>query len=577
MMQYGSRGSVTDMQDLSSKRGIRRLRLTLTDSGDTSSGQDAASKVDKVVNGSQLRKNGYVQQARSAGTEPSVQNAAIVTNGVREKPTENGPKVYGVVQRMGTDSQQEVMAYGWPVNHLRDEMRYIREVRESLEKVRENMYGQFGGVQQSMQKLSQDIKVAYVQRQCLESEVRVRTAAMDSYDQMNNSLISSNIELQKTLLESCSNRVQTQEEMKSLRSSREQVDTKVKEMEQQLAAAHAENSTLRLQVESSQDASSVKLQEMTLRLQRQYEERLEEEKRKHIEEIKALQAEISAYVRRIEEAEQNGRIAEAKIAERDERISEVERLMDCMGQEKGQLQQKLQDCELSLRRLEQTDQTDATTVKRSKQLEEEATDLRERIKHLNDMVFSQQKKVKGMIKEVDTLRRKVAQKDMHITDLLDRISIVQCENNELEDKLKYFMSEQNSMKESLSTRDIGVGCDLPLRTAAESQSAVPVMPRPVGYSPVPPNRVDSSVLRYTPSQYSSLLQSYSIHNGREVKAAGAAGPAQPYSAQTWGSPGPSSPEGPPPVRSNPRARAHSNRFYTPYMKLMEISANIKIE
>lgn len=33
------------------------------------------------------------------------------------------------------------------------------QVRDSLEKVRERMYGQFGGMQQSMQKLSQDIRV----------------------------------------------------------------------------------------------------------------------------------------------------------------------------------------------------------------------------------------------------------------------------------------------------------------------------------------------------------------------------------------------------------------------------------
>lgn len=33
------------------------------------------------------------------------------------------------------------------------------QVRDSLEKVRERMYGQFGGMQQSMQKLSQEIRV----------------------------------------------------------------------------------------------------------------------------------------------------------------------------------------------------------------------------------------------------------------------------------------------------------------------------------------------------------------------------------------------------------------------------------
>ena len=40
------------------------------------------------------------------------------------------------------------------------------QVRDSLEKVRERMYGQFGGMQQSMQKLSQEIRVMNNVTQC---------------------------------------------------------------------------------------------------------------------------------------------------------------------------------------------------------------------------------------------------------------------------------------------------------------------------------------------------------------------------------------------------------------------------
>lgn len=102
-------------------------------------------------------------------------------------------------------------------------------MRDSLEKVRERMYGQFGGMQQSMQKLSQEIRVknaaaprdclrkcvelgfnvkmhaavwvsqeANTHRRSLESEVKTRTSAMDAYDQMNSSLIATNIGLQVT-------------------------------------------------------------------------------------------------------------------------------------------------------------------------------------------------------------------------------------------------------------------------------------------------------------------------------------------------------------------------------------------
>ncbi|KAJ8340464.1 hypothetical protein SKAU_G00350970 [Synaphobranchus kaupii] len=505
MQKYSSGGSVTTTtttdEDLPSQRRIRRLRLTLH-AGEPSTGKDEAQNVtakemdEKAANGMKRRRNGYV--------EPQEQHPTGVTNGVREKSPQRGPKRYGVVS---TDSQQEVMAREWSVNHLRDQMNYIREVRDSLEKVRERMYGQFGGMQQSMQKLSQEIRSSNAQRQSLEMEVKTRTAAMDSFDQMNSSLISSNIDLQKSLLENCTERVEARDKIKSLCSSCQQAEERLRERDKELTAAHAENQYLRLQVEASQEANSQALQEMTRKLQSQYEEQLQNEQRKHREEVEELQAQIDQYMRRLEEAEKNVRIAEAKIAERDQRINEVERLLDCMGQEKSQLQQKLDECETRLNRLEKTDQVDGNTAKRSRQLEGEALELRERIKHLNDMVFCQQRKVKGMIEEVETLRTKMVQKDLFITDLLDKIALVECENNELDDKLKSFVSVQNESGGAVETRDIGVGCDLPLRP--ETQSGDEAELRPVRQSPLPRCRIDSSLLNYSPVQYSRWLQSNS--------------------------------------------------------------------
>uniref|UniRef100_A0A3B3ZS85 Uncharacterized protein n=1 Tax=Periophthalmus magnuspinnatus TaxID=409849 RepID=A0A3B3ZS85_9GOBI len=341
-------------------------------------------------------------------------------NGVPQSSLQpHGPKVYGVVQRTGSDRQQEVMAREWSVSHLQNEMRYIREVRDSLEKVRERMYSQFGGMQQSMQKLTQEIKV------------KIRTEGMDSFDQMNSSLISANLGL-----------VDLREEVKTLRSTFEKNQEKLRDKENELAQAQAENQMLRLQVESSQEAGTRALHELSAKLQREYEEKLLEQQRKHREEIENLQ-------------------------------------------EKSQLQKKLHTCEQRIRLLELSDTTDSNVVQkyvfllylanyalfytsycylfilfRSKQLESEAADLKERIKHLNDMVFCQQRKVKGMIEEVESLRVQVAQKDMFISELLDRIAIVECENNELEDKLKYFMSTQSRPREALDTREVGVDCDL---------------------------------------------------------------------------------------------------------------------
>ncbi|XP_038825068.1 early endosome antigen 1-like [Salvelinus namaycush] len=616
MLRYSSPGSVTTTEDSSeqpSERRIQRLRLTLH-TGDN--GQNEIKKPtsdtqeEKVVNGT-WKKNRLIQRERPAGSESPVQQLRAATNGELETSLQrqHGPKVYGVLQRTGSDRQQEVMACEWSVNHLRDEMRYIREVRDSLEKVRERMYGQVGGMQQSMQKLSQDIRTANSQRKTLEKEVRVRTAAMDSFDQMNSSLISANIDLQKSLLESCHNRVDSQDEMKSLRSSFQQAEERLKERERQLELAQAENCTLKLKVESSQEANSHAVQEVTARLQRQYEERLQEEQRKHREEIEKLQAQIDEYIRRLEEAEKNAKIAEAKIAERDQRISEVERLLDCMGQERGHLQKKLQECEQRLRSMEVTYKTDATVAKSSQKLEEEAGELRERIKHLNDMVFCQQRKVKGMIEEVESLRAKLAQKDMFISELLDRIAIVECENNELEDKLKYFMSVQSVPREVVQTREIGVGCDLlprpeiqgyEVETNVQPPAAhyqprqTPIHPSSTEYlgqsrtfrsGPPPPSRLESSLLRYSPPEYSRYLSTNSSRSFGTLTSPtlSSSGPLSPDQSSTEESASvqitdtASSPEADISAPSCSRARSSPSKINTPFMKLIEITAKINIE
>lgn len=617
MLRPGTPGSVTtvaDVPDHQNERSVRRLRLTLHP-GESKIGQRSKTENtdDKALNGRWKKKNGFIRE-RPAGRESPVdmeEHHGGLANGVSSEAglaSGGGPKVYGVVQRRSGESQeQEVMARHWSINHLQDEMKYIREVRDSLEKVREKMYGQFGGMQQSVEKLSRELKAANSHKRSLESEVRVRTAAMESFDQMNTNLISANIDLQKSLLSTCHDRVGTRDELRSMRGLYERSEVKLREQERQLAAAQEENRTLKRQAEVSREAGAQALRDMSSRLQQQYEERLQEQQRKHTDEIEALQAQIDVYVKRIEELERNAKIAEAKIAERDQRISALERLLDCMGVERSQLTQKLQDTEQRLQQLQHMEQQDPTVNKRAEQLEEEAAELKERIKHLNDMVFSQQRKVKKMIEEVEQLRSKVAQKDMFISELLDRLAIVECENNELEDKLKYFMSVQSAPeKDKPQTRDIGLGCDIPITRSVPSPSTqrespllsnhIPpapltggsisdTLPLPTRPRPSPPNsRLSNTLLRYTPGQYSQYLQnsqSPSLLLRDQAHTPPSSLPVADFtvsdsSIQTSSPASPSS-EDMPTLSPVPPVRTAQSRVYTPFMRLMEISAKLNIE
>ncbi|XP_017260335.1 protein GRINL1A isoform X1 [Kryptolebias marmoratus] len=640
MRRYGSRPTVStitttteDSEDSLSERRVQRLRLTLPAANNGNKEAKTADTVEKDVSETWKKKNGLIRRERPAGRESPQQHLRDTTNGVPETSLQHhGPKVYGVVQRTGSDREQELMAREWTVSHLQDEMKYIREVRDSLEKVRERMYGQFGGMQQSMEKLSREIREANSHRMSLESEVKTRTAAMESFDQMNSSLISANLSLQKSLLENCQNKVDRRDEVKSLRSTFEKTQEKLRDKERELAAAQVENQTLKLQVESTREANTRAMQELAEKLQMEHEEELRKQQQKHREEIENLQAQLDEYIRRLEEAERTIRISEAKIAERDQRIIEVERLLDCMGKEKLQLQKKLQESEQRLRLMKLTDTTDAAAAKRSKELKSETEDLKERIKHLNDMVFCQQRKVKAMIEEVESLRAQVAHKDMFISELLDRIAIVECENNELEDKVKYFMSTQNRPREVLETRDVGVGCDLlPSREAqshdvervhlhsthlpspSEPPLSSPQPPSPITsssptqwspstptFSPSsssssfnftmplqtrtfrptnpPPSRLENSLLKYTPVQYSRSLESgSSAQNGLSSHSYPSKDRPVQYGRDEVDAGTQSSQQESTSSSSSSRPKPERRQVYTPFMKLMEMTAKINIE
>ncbi|MBN3296299.1 MYZAP protein, partial [Amia calva] len=584
MIKYGSGSTVTtsETQDPASDRRVRRLRLTLH-SNDVH--LDEMGAPDSAVKTSRRRRNGYThQETPTVGELPILHLSSISNRGKGATP--KNAKIYGVVHRPTSGSREEVVACEWSLNQLQDEMKYIREVRDSLEKVRERMYGEFGGMKRSIQKLSREMHVANSQQQTIQAELKVKTEALESFDQMNSSLMSATIDLQKTVLENCLERTERREEVKSLRSSYERALESMQEKERQLAAALAENENLRLKIESSQEANSEVLKEMTQRMYKEYEERLQEEQRKHREEIEAFQARIDDYVKQIEETNEKVKIMEAKIIERDERLIELERLIGCMEQEKSHFTQKLKECEMRMRRLRQCDHVDAAVLKRSRQLEEEASSLKERIKHLNDMVFCQQRKVKDMIEEVNMLKSKLMRKDMYIAELLDRISIVECENNELQDKLNFFLPHQNGTWASVETLDGGLSSDLPLSPKLQPQGEVhynPFLANPEENSSVPTNLVqpnpfldtveENTPLPTSPRPTSPVQPNPFLDSAVETSP----DPTSPVSSSpTPTSSAPTSPVPTSPVQSSP-ARGHQSRIYTPYMQLMEISARLPVE
>ncbi|NWI84178.1 MYZAP protein, partial [Dryoscopus gambensis] len=385
-----------------------------------------------------------------------------VPNGMSPGKLSHG-MVYGVVHRTDNNHKREMVVYGWSADQLKEEMNYIKEVRATLEKVRKKMYGEYDEMKRKIQQLTNELKVTNAHQESLENHVRVQAAALDSFSEMNSSLTSASIDLQKTLVDVTLENTDIREQIRNLKHTHEQSMEKLREKQKQLETAQIENQLLKLKVRYINSPKNTA---------HQYEEKMREEEQKHKAEKEMLLEETNRLLKAIEEANKKMQITETSIQEKDQRIGELDRLIERMEEERHQLQKQLELNELQISGAKSENNSNS---ERSQHLEEVAAGLRERIKHLDDMVHCQQKKVKHMVEEIEMLRKKVKEKELFIIQLLEKISFLECENKELQDKLDYFM--ENQPKTNIETRDTAVECDLPYSTNIENRS--PESPRPV--------------------------------------------------------------------------------------------------
>uniref|UniRef100_A0ABK0M1C9 Myocardial zonula adherens protein n=1 Tax=Rattus norvegicus TaxID=10116 RepID=A0ABK0M1C9_RAT len=347
-----------------------------------------------------------------------------LSNGESTKKLPQGV-VYGVVRRSDPNQQKEMVVYGWSTNQLKEEMNYIKDVRATLEKVRKRMYGDYDEMRQKIRQLTQDLSVSHAQQDYLDSHIQAQASALDSFNAMNSALALDSVGLQKTLVDVTLENSNIKDQIRHLQQTYEASMDKLREKQRQLEAAQMENQLLKMREETN------------------------------------------SFLKAIEEANKKMEAAELSLEEKDQRIGELDRLIERMEKERHQLQLQLLEHET-----EMSGEMADFDKNRYQQLEEASASLRERIRHLDDMVHCQQKKVKQMVEEIESLKKKVQQKQLLILQLLEKISFLEGENNELQSRLDYLTETQP--KTEVETREIGVGCDLlPSTTGRTREIAVP--------------------------------------------------------------------------------------------------------
>ncbi|XP_048187812.1 myocardial zonula adherens protein isoform X4 [Perognathus longimembris pacificus] len=359
----------------SRRANVCRLRLTVPPEG------PVPGNTEKKIE----RKEQVIERKEQPPEPSSAESTRKLPQGV----------VYGVVRRSDQNQQKEMVVYGWSTNQLKEEMNYIKDVRATLEKVRRRMYGDYDEMRQKIQQLTQELSVSNAQKDYLENHIESQSSALDSFNAMSSALASDSIGLQKSLVDVTLENSNIKDQIRNLQQTYEACMDKLREKQRQLEAAHVENQLLKIKVESSQEANAEVMREMTRKLYSQYEERLQEEQQKHSAEKEALLEETNSFLKAIEEANQKMHAAEVSLEEKDQRIGELDRLIERMEKERHQLQLQLLEHET-----EMSGEFTEPDKERYQQLEEASASLRERIRHLDDMVHCQQKKVKQMVEEI---------------------------------------------------------------------------------------------------------------------------------------------------------------------------------
>nr|XP_005998806.1 PREDICTED: myosin-1-like [Latimeria chalumnae] len=296
-----------------------------------------------------IKKNGFIYLNKN-GTEPHepILCPSSTSNGVSKKSLPSGV-VFGVVRRPEAEDQKEMVVYEWSVNQLKEEMNYIKEVRTSLEQVREKMYGEYNGMKERMQQLINEMKVANVQQDVLQHTLQSQSAALENCSQLNSSLATETIDLQKTLLNTTLENSNMRDEIRSLKQSME----KLKEKDKQLEAAQTENAVLKLKVESSQQANAEAMRDLTRKLYDQYEAKLKEQEQKHYAEKAAIQVCFPSLTSVIlsQRLEEEATSLKERIRHLDNMVHCQQKKVKQMIEEVETLKQKIQEKDLFIEQL----------------------------------------------------------------------------------------------------------------------------------------------------------------------------------------------------------------------------------
>ncbi|KAB0377774.1 hypothetical protein FD755_009352, partial [Muntiacus reevesi] len=198
---------------------------------------------------------------------------------------------------------------------------------------------------------------------------------------------------------------------------------RIKGKDLQLLEMNKENEVLKIKLEASREAGAAALRNVAQRLLENYQTQSEEVRKKHEDSRSSLQVDKLEKEQKLKQHVENLDQMAEKLEEKHNQITELENLIQRMEKEKRTLLEKKLSLENKLLHLKSS----ATNAKSCQDLQKEISLLQEQISHLQFVIHSQHQNLRSVIQEIEALKNNLKEQDKRIEDLQEKVNILEAQ------------------------------------------------------------------------------------------------------------------------------------------------------
>ncbi|XP_043403439.1 coiled-coil domain-containing protein 68 isoform X3 [Chelonia mydas] len=212
-------------------------------------------------------------------------------------------------------------------------------------------------------------------------------------------------------------------EKDTLNSSYNLTMEKLKETDQQLLLVNRENEILKIKLDATREAGAQSLRRASKSLYENYYSRSEELKKKHEDDKLLMQASKLEQEQKLKQNLENVNCVTERLEEKYSQITDMEKLVQRMEEEKKTLIAKKQSFEEKLL-------SNSEDSKSCRDLQVEIFTLQEQISHLQHVIQTQHQSLRSVIEEIEELNIGLQNQDKEIKTMKEKINMLETQTDQ---------------------------------------------------------------------------------------------------------------------------------------------------